>query len=135
MRAFKYYYRVAYTSVNIEHERIIYENINNLSTILYPPCPCPDSVEILKQRKSGNLRFNPALFSNYNFSKITGWNSILKNNKITGNKISQESFNSRLNFLLNDNYKLMKVKENTNRIKSPAKRMNLDLLLKVKAVL
>ena len=133
MRAFKNYYRAAYTSVNIEHERIIYENIKSISTILYPPCPCPDSIEILKLHDK--LSFNPAWLSNYNYSKINSWNTILKNSKIQGNVINRESFNSRLNYLLNDNYKLMEVNENTSRIKSPANRMKLDLLLKVKAVL
>ena len=137
IRALKNYYRAAYTSVNMEQERNIYKKIEYLNTILYPPCPCPDSIEISKLLKfgKGNINFNPAWFSNYNYSKINSWNTILKNGQMHGNKINQKYYNARLSYLANDHYQLMEVKENTDRIKSPVKRMKLDLLLKVKAVL
>jgi hypothetical protein len=135
--ALKNYYKAAYTSVNLEHERDIYKNIINIETLLFPPCACPDSSEISRKHKSqnNNTNLNPILFSNNNFSKINPWNEILKNNKIAGIIINQKTFNLRLNYMINDDFKLKEIKENSARIKSPASRMKLDLLLKVKAVL
>lgn len=134
VNTFMNYYKSAYTSVNKNHINEMYLNIHFVNSVLYPPACLPDSFMISKQ-KNNRWNYNPAWFSNYNFSKIKHYNRMQNRGNVHGDAINLKSYNDRLSFLIHSEYKLNDVREDTLKTRTPDSRMKLDLLLKVKAVL